>query len=210
MALSKEHWCPSHLIIEPLYSFDVKDLKLYQQLYIYVIPIITNLGFINIFVVVARLVWFERRFKTAGMLVLLVVPVCGRELTLLAVSSLPQLDTLRDLEAQKVSGESKEANKADKADKADAGGEPYVVLRLIVPLSTALAADLALFSPSLRSNEATAEPEQAATVVPGTRITFDEHVKKPRENSTLYIPSPRERDDGTKLPLRADPGWCLD
>jgi hypothetical protein len=83
---------------------------------------------------------------------------------------------LQDLEAQKASGKSQDA---DEADEAGVG---------------------------LGSNEATAEPEQAATAAPGTRITFDQHVKKPRENSTLYIPSPRERDDGTKLPLRADPG----
>jgi hypothetical protein len=44
----------------------VKDLKFYQQLYIYVIPIITNLGFINIVVVAVRLRWFEKRFKAAG------------------------------------------------------------------------------------------------------------------------------------------------
>jgi hypothetical protein len=42
-----------------------------------------------------------------------------------AVSPLPQLDTLRDLEAQKVSGESKGAN------KTDVESEPYVVPRLI-------------------------------------------------------------------------------
>ncbi|KAA8645249.1 hypothetical protein EYZ11_011350 [Aspergillus tanneri] len=42
---------------------DVKDLKTYQQLYIYLIPIISNLGFINILVVVVRLYWFEKRLK---------------------------------------------------------------------------------------------------------------------------------------------------
>jgi hypothetical protein len=47
---------------------DVKDLKTYQQLYIYFIPILTNLGFINILVVVVRLHWFEKRLKEAGTL----------------------------------------------------------------------------------------------------------------------------------------------
>ncbi|KAK1623569.1 cation transport protein-domain-containing protein [Colletotrichum phormii] len=37
------------------------DLKTYQQVYIYVIPIITNLMFVNIVVVVARLYWFRQR-----------------------------------------------------------------------------------------------------------------------------------------------------
>ncbi|KAM5520131.1 low-affinity potassium transport protein [Fusarium oxysporum f. sp. phaseoli] len=44
-------------------SIDVKDLKTYQQLYIYFIPILTNLGFINIVVVFVRLSWFKRHLK---------------------------------------------------------------------------------------------------------------------------------------------------
>ncbi|EQB46072.1 trk family potassium uptake protein [Colletotrichum gloeosporioides Cg-14] len=46
-----------------LNTIDVKDLKTYQQVYIYVIPMITNLMFINIVVVVARLYWFQQRLK---------------------------------------------------------------------------------------------------------------------------------------------------
>jgi hypothetical protein len=34
--------------------------------YIYVAPIISNLGFINILVVVVRLRWFEKRLKELG------------------------------------------------------------------------------------------------------------------------------------------------
>jgi hypothetical protein len=49
-----------------LVSVDVKDLKTYQQVYIYIIPIITNLGFINIIVVAVRLMYFEKRFKAVG------------------------------------------------------------------------------------------------------------------------------------------------
>ncbi|RAH54761.1 cation transporter [Aspergillus piperis CBS 112811] len=46
-----------------LNTVDVKDLKLYQQLFIYFVPIVSNLGFINILVVVVRLLWFEKRLK---------------------------------------------------------------------------------------------------------------------------------------------------
>ncbi|KAF2267453.1 hypothetical protein CC78DRAFT_577164 [Lojkania enalia] len=46
-----------------LNTIDVKALKTYQQLFIYFVPIITNLGFINILVVVVRLHWFRKRFK---------------------------------------------------------------------------------------------------------------------------------------------------
>jgi hypothetical protein len=41
-------------------------LKTYQQVYIYLIPILGNLGFINILVVVVRLRWFEKRLKAVG------------------------------------------------------------------------------------------------------------------------------------------------
>jgi hypothetical protein len=50
----------------PCPRVDVKLLPLYQQLYIYVIPIITNLGFINIVVVVVRLYWFNKKLGLAG------------------------------------------------------------------------------------------------------------------------------------------------
>jgi len=46
-----------------LNTIDVKALKTYQQLVIYFIPIIGNLGFINIIVVLVRLIWFEKRLK---------------------------------------------------------------------------------------------------------------------------------------------------
>uniref|UniRef100_A0A8H7MZC2 Potassium transport protein n=1 Tax=Bionectria ochroleuca TaxID=29856 RepID=A0A8H7MZC2_BIOOC len=46
-----------------LNTVDVKDLMLYQQLYIYFIPIVTNLGFINAFTVLVRLIWFRKHLK---------------------------------------------------------------------------------------------------------------------------------------------------
>lgn len=47
-------------------SVDVKDLKLYQQLFIYFVPIASNIAFINILVIVVRLYWFEKRLKQIG------------------------------------------------------------------------------------------------------------------------------------------------
>ena len=41
-------------------------LKTYQQAYIYVIPVITNLMFINAMVVPVRLYWFRQKLKEAG------------------------------------------------------------------------------------------------------------------------------------------------
>ena len=45
---------------------DVKELKTYQQLYIYFVPMLTNLGFVNIIVVVVRLHWFRSHLKRLG------------------------------------------------------------------------------------------------------------------------------------------------
>ncbi|KAJ5484825.1 Low-affinity potassium transport protein [Penicillium diatomitis] len=50
-----------------LNTVDVKELKTYQQVYIYLIPIFTNIGFINILVVVFRLRWFEKHLKKVGL-----------------------------------------------------------------------------------------------------------------------------------------------
>ncbi|KAJ5447982.1 Potassium transport protein high-affinity [Penicillium cf. griseofulvum] len=49
-----------------LNTFDLKDLKTYQQVYIYLIPILGNLGFINIIVVVFRVRWFEKHLKATA------------------------------------------------------------------------------------------------------------------------------------------------
>ncbi|GME61538.1 Potassium transporter [Neofusicoccum parvum] len=46
-----------------LNTIDVKALKTYQQLVLYFIPTVTNIGFVNIIVVVVRLYWFEKRLK---------------------------------------------------------------------------------------------------------------------------------------------------
>jgi hypothetical protein len=46
-----------------LNTIDVKDLKLGQQLVIYIFPIITNLAFVNIGVVIVRLRYFEKRLR---------------------------------------------------------------------------------------------------------------------------------------------------
>ncbi|KAI1855943.1 hypothetical protein JX265_012026 [Neoarthrinium moseri] len=46
-----------------LNTVDVKDLQTYQQLYLYFIPIFTNLGFINIVVVIVRLHRFHQSIQ---------------------------------------------------------------------------------------------------------------------------------------------------
>ncbi|KAG8168128.1 hypothetical protein KVR01_003817 [Diaporthe batatas] len=48
-----------------LNTVDVKALRTYQQVFLYVIPTITNLGVVNIAVVVFRIVWFKKKLKAA-------------------------------------------------------------------------------------------------------------------------------------------------
>ncbi|KAG7122985.1 High-affinity potassium transport protein like [Verticillium longisporum] len=49
-----------------LNPIDVKDLKTYQQVYLYVVPIITNMMFLNAIVIPVRLFWFRQRLRQAG------------------------------------------------------------------------------------------------------------------------------------------------
>ncbi|KAK4098197.1 hypothetical protein N658DRAFT_509705 [Parathielavia hyrcaniae] len=128
-----------------LNTVDVKDLKTYQQVYLYVIAVITNLGFINIIVVAVRLMYFEQRFKTAA-------------------ASLPGPESAQDTEAQGTS-----------TDR-----EPH---------------------PKQKTPEPNQKPDAAEKQdpVPSIRVTFGEGVKEPRSDSTLYIPPPRERDQGSSF-----------
>ncbi|TKX23812.1 putative cation transport protein 1 [Elsinoe australis] len=49
-----------------LNTVDVNDLRTAQQVFIYVVPILTNLMVVNIVVVIVRLYWFNRKFKEHG------------------------------------------------------------------------------------------------------------------------------------------------
>ncbi|KAG7410243.1 High-affinity potassium transport protein [Fusarium oxysporum f. sp. raphani] len=111
-----------------LNTVDVKELKTYQQLYLYFIPIITNLGFINIVVVVVRLYWFKRHLKRLA----------------------PQLLSPRRRDAS-------DADVEEGKDAQRSGNTP--VLR-------------------------------------PTTIAFDPSVDQRRDNTTLYIPGPQDRDRG--------------
>jgi hypothetical protein len=49
-----------------LNTVDVKALKTYQQLVIYIIPVITNLGFVHPAVIAVRLYWFKKKLRSFG------------------------------------------------------------------------------------------------------------------------------------------------
>ncbi|KAL4939589.1 hypothetical protein BDV06DRAFT_224861 [Aspergillus oleicola] len=127
-----------------LNTIDVKELKTYQQLYIYFIPILTNLGFINILVVVVRLYWFEKRLKEAAV-ALQPAPRRNRDPEV-AVAQLSQSSTVT------VKSAHAEARRVE-----------------------------------------TAAPNNP---VPATSISFADELRHSEGGKALYIPSPRELDQG--------------
>ena len=46
----------------------MKQLKLAQQIVLYIFPIITNIAFVNIVVVIVRIQYFEKRLREFGTL----------------------------------------------------------------------------------------------------------------------------------------------
>lgn len=52
-------------------SIDIKLLKLYQQICLYILPHITNLMFISPLIVALRLFWFHKHMDSYGMPILL-------------------------------------------------------------------------------------------------------------------------------------------
>ncbi|EGY23703.1 high-affinity potassium transport protein [Verticillium dahliae VdLs.17] len=66
LSLKPGMWKPRFNFIRIHCRVDVKDLKTYQQVYLYVVPIITNMMFLNAIVVPVRLFWFRQRLRQAG------------------------------------------------------------------------------------------------------------------------------------------------
>ncbi|KAH7114789.1 hypothetical protein EDB81DRAFT_892830 [Dactylonectria macrodidyma] len=145
-----------------LNTVDVKDLKTYQQLYIYFIPIITNLGFINIVVVIVRLYWFKRHLKRLA----------------------PQLLSARRHGAPDADAE----DSPDNLDKAPEENKPSIAVA-----SGSEAADHSP-APGLDGDR---------NVVRPTRIKFDPSTEMPKDNSTLYIPGPQDRERGHPIVARS-------
>ncbi|KAJ5180530.1 hypothetical protein N7492_003740 [Penicillium capsulatum] len=75
-----------------LNTVDIKELKTYQQVYIYLIPILGNLGFINIIVLVFRVRWFEKHLKAIAPHLLRTKPLPGQDSEALP-EDIPELDT---------------------------------------------------------------------------------------------------------------------
>ncbi|KAI4676954.1 uncharacterized protein J4E84_009254 [Alternaria hordeiaustralica] len=141
---------------------DVKALKTYQQIFVYITPIVTNLGFINVLVVVVRLRWFKQKLKGIA-----------------AAHSRPKSLQLSMSRAQTID------NTAD-TRKIEEGltGETTVSEKL--PVATAD-----------ESNDQPSAPAPRITFAPDPRP----HVN---EKGALYVPGPRERDNGERITSMSD------
>ncbi|KAF4472455.1 potassium transporter TRK-1 [Fusarium albosuccineum] len=178
-----------------LTTLDVNVLKTYQQLFLYFIPLVCNLVFINILVVVVRLIWFRKHLQKAAPTLLRrhrhqddvepkedpeigsrptepqtpsPRPVPSRRMTDHTPGTITEEDTLPRIEARSRT-EPAPAHAAQRPAKVP---EP-------VPEDD-------------KGKEAGGEQE--------LRITFDPSTNHhPRHDTALYIPGPRDRDQG--LPL---------
>ncbi|KAI4680817.1 hypothetical protein J4E81_010001 [Alternaria sp. BMP 2799] len=141
---------------------DVKALKTYQQIFVYITPIVTNLGFINVLVVVVRLRWFKQKLKGIA-----------------AAHSRPKSLQLSMSRAQTID------NTAD-TRKIEEGLTGETTVSEKKPVTTA--------------DESNDQPS-----APAPRITF---APDPRphanEKGALYVPGPRERDNGEHIASMSD------
>ncbi|KAF4979592.1 hypothetical protein FZEAL_4221 [Fusarium zealandicum] len=172
-----------------LNTVDLKLLKTYQQLYLYFVPMFTNLGFVNILVVIVRLFWFRKYLKNAA-------PI------LLQRARHHDEDANDDLEL---------GSKLPQAETPDERPAPTrTVTDAAVPQQGTL--------PRIEARSQT-EPSQEPTVQfvtkekvavvdddkdkrPETepRITFDPAINvHPRRDTALYIPGPRDRQPFVEL-----------
>ncbi|KAI4638618.1 hypothetical protein J4E93_009919 [Alternaria ventricosa] len=141
---------------------DVKALTTYQQIFVYITPIVTNLGFINVLVVVVRLRWFKQKLKGIA-----------------AAHSRPKSLQLSMSRAQTID------NTAD-TRKIEEGLTGETTVSEKQPVATAD-----------ESNDQPSAPAPRITFAPDPRP----HVN---EKGALYVPGPRERDNGEHITSMSD------
>ncbi|KAI4911445.1 uncharacterized protein J4E92_010258 [Alternaria infectoria] len=141
---------------------DVKALKTYQQIFVYITPIVTNLGFINVLVVVVRLRWFKQKLKGIA-----------------AAHSRPKSLQLSMSRAQTID------NTAD-TRKIEEGLTGETTVSEKKPVTT-----------TDESNDQPSAPAPRITFAPDPRP----HVN---EKGALYVPGPRERDNGEHITSMSD------
>ncbi|KAH7110202.1 hypothetical protein B0J13DRAFT_292561 [Dactylonectria estremocensis] len=173
-----------------LNTVDVNLLKTYQQLYIYFIPILTNLGFVNIVVVVVRLIWFRKHLEE-------VAPCLLR-------GPRHQSDEIhKDLEFAAKDTSTTDAKDA-RTSAIATGHDSYASKRGERPPSQVATSGVDV--PPDQTHDVRRDDEKATESEPQPRITFDPAAgHHPHRETTLYIPGPRDRDQGQPIVELKDP-----
>lgn len=151
-------------------SVDVKDLKTYQQVYIYVIPTITNMIFISIAVVVVRLYWFYRR-----------------------LGSFMHTYDRRDEEGRRVKGSLEEQQDAEGGDV-----EPRPTRFSNGPAQQSADQESAVTS-VLEETSLNLPFGRQTTITFDGRVDEPYLLRQEVDGQTLHIPGPRQRDAGHPL-----------
>ena len=164
-------------------SVDIKDIPTYQQFYISITPIITNLGFINIVVVAVRLHWFTKYLSTNGTLPLILsLRISVDEMVLWAAAS--RLSSSRgDVES-------------DRGLSSDRDGRSA---KYRASTKTSQAESSSLHEEDTQEGVVRQDPCESAPMrhSGGQHITFARGVKDPSaESKALYVPPPSKRDEG--------------
>lgn len=190
-----------HVANDAVGSVDVKELKTYQQLFLYFVPMLTNLGFVNIIVVVVRLIWFKKYLNEAGE----------------SKTKESQKDVFVDF-ALAAPALLRARNPENREDVELAPSKPFNPSSGLTssidisnpkpekPITSSNPTDLlaTTHDPSL-THTTTSEKPEATTLLDDkpARITFDPSLKPPArtQSGALYIPNPRDRDQGSSTPV---------
>ncbi|VUC28159.1 unnamed protein product [Clonostachys rosea] len=170
-----------------LNTVDLKDLRTYQQLYLYFLPIVTNIGFINIIVVIVRLWWFRKHLKKRAPDLLSARRNADSSQRARDIEIIGHVPPTSPLPGSSSPSEPRVSSEPKSQDEGVV--ENIVTERKSSPPSTLpLAAD--------EDNQIDdKKPSQ-----PRTHISFDPSTDhRPKNDATLYIPGPRDRDRGYPL-----------
>ncbi|KAI8666020.1 Potassium transport protein [Fusarium keratoplasticum] len=194
-----------------LATVDLKELRVYQQLYLYFVPMFANLVFINIIVVVVRLFWFNRHLKKAAPFLLRQRRrngnggggVVQKENDPELGSGLPRPETPSPQSSPEASGGPTPPSPARTViedtlprieERSRTEPPPSKAPRLAPPRAAVDDEKL----PEDDDEEEGEDSKRANQLEP--RITFDPSTDHhPRHEATLYIPGPRDRDRGKPL-----------
>ncbi|KAJ6136877.1 hypothetical protein N7497_012129 [Penicillium chrysogenum] len=169
-----------------LLSVDVKSLKTYQQVYLYLIPILGNLGFVNIIVIVFRVRWFEQRLKAIGQRL---PPEQDAEAQLKHKRSLSSND-------DEAPNDQFSSDEIDDSDKETARAESRDKSSRLVSINITDSQTV-----SLELNDTKADDTAVSNINPTKQtITFAEDHRPPSDkDKALYIPPPWRRERGASF-----------